>query len=52
MKQIIENIIITILALWVVASVVDFVICGQLALHTSTELQEWNVGLIVYNWIK
>lgn len=52
MKQTIENIIITILVLWIVASVVDFVICGQLAWHTTVELQEWNIGLIVYNWIK
>ena len=52
MKKIIEHIIIAILTIWLIASMVDFIVCGQVAWRTSVELQEWNVGLIVYNWIK
>lgn len=52
MKNKIVNCIMIIIAIWIIASVVDFVVCGQLAWHTSVELQEWNIGLIVYNWIK
>lgn len=52
MNKIIENIFITIMAVWMLASFIDCIICGQLAWHTTVELQQWNIGLIVYNWIK
>lgn len=47
-----KNFIMTIVSIWVIASIIDFMVCGQAAWHTSVELQEWNVGLIVYNWMK
>jgi hypothetical protein len=52
MKRIIENIFVIIMAIWTVASFIDFVVCGQLAWHTTVELQKWNIGLIIYNWMQ
>ena len=52
MKNKVVSFIMVIATIWIIASMVDFIVCGQVAWHTSVELQEWNVGLIVYNWIR